>query len=122
MKQFVIIIGLAVLVMITTLCLQAVESKADRKDELERMVSAAVKQTVKESVDKKQTTITSDKEMVAYFINNLSLTYKADGDLTIKVMDADYKEGLLDIIVVEKFKYSNGKTKTIDVRKCAIYQ
>ena len=34
----------------------------------------------------------------------------------------DYKDGMLDVKVLETFSYLNGKEKTIQVRKCAIYE
>lgn len=49
MKQTVIVSGFIVVILITALTILSVESKQDRKDELERVVAAAVKQTVKGS-------------------------------------------------------------------------
>ena len=49
MKQTVIVSGFIVVILITALTILSVESKQDRKDELERVVAAAVKQTVKDS-------------------------------------------------------------------------
>lgn len=122
MKQVIIVIGIAVLIMIISLTLLSVESKTDRQDELDRVVAAAVKQTVKDSQIKNQTSITSDKEMVAQFIQNMCTSVTSDGDLQVEVMGVDYKEGMLDVLVTEKFFYLNGKQAKISTRKCAIYQ
>ena len=54
MKQTVIVSGFIVVILITALTILSVESKQDRKDELERVVAAAVKQTVKDSQIKEQ--------------------------------------------------------------------
>ena len=54
MKQTVIVSGFIVVILITALTILSVESKQDRKDELERVVAAAVKQTVKDSQIKRQ--------------------------------------------------------------------
>ena len=62
MKQFIIISGLAVIILIVALTLLSVESKMDRQDELDRAVSAAVRQTVKSSQAENQTDITSNKK------------------------------------------------------------
>lgn len=122
MKQAIIVIGIAVLIMVVSLILLSVESKTDRQDELDRVVAAAVKQTVKDSQIKNQTSITSDKEMVAQFIQNMCTSIASDGDLQVEVMGVDYKEGMLDVLVTEKFSYLNGKQAKITTRKCAIYQ
>ena len=122
MKQAIIVIGIAVLVLIVSLTLLSVESKTNRQAELDRVVSAAVKQTVKDSQIMNQTSITSNKEMVAQFIQNMCTSIASDGDLQIKVMGVDYKEGMLDVLMTEKFSYLNGKQTKITTRKCAIYQ
>lgn len=122
MKQFITIIGIAVIVTLISLTLLSEQSRASRQDELEKAVSGAVKQTVKASHADGQTDITSDKEMVAHFINVVSYNIKSDGKISVKVMGVNYKEGLLDVKVSETFKYVNGRVKTITVRKCAIYE
>lgn len=116
------IIGLAVIAVIVSITLISVESKMDRKDELFRVVSAAVKQAVSDSQIEGQKEISSDKELVAQFIQLMSSNISSNSDFSVEVMGADYKEGMLDVIVTEKFKYFNGKTDSVSVRKCAIYE
>lgn len=122
MKQLIIVIGISVIIMIVSMTLLSVQSKTDRMDELYRAVSAATKQTVAESQIRGQEIITSDKEMVAQFMQILSTGINSTGEVSIEVMGVNYQEGLLDVLVKEKFKYFNGKTDTISVRKCAIYE
>ena len=122
MKQAIIVVGIAVLIMLVSLTLLSVESRTDRQDELDRVVSAAVKQTVKDSQIEEQSNITSNKEMIAQFIQNMCTSINSDGNLQIEVMGVDYKEGMLDVLVTEKFLYPNGKQGKITTRKCAIYQ
>ena len=122
MKQFITIIGIAIIVTLISMTLLSEQSRSSRKDELDRAVSGAVKQTVKASQAEGQTDITSDKEMVAHFVNVVSNNIKSDGEISVKVLGVDYKEGLLDVKVSETFNYLNGKEKTITVRKCAIYE
>ncbi len=117
MKQTVIVSGFIVVILITALTILSVESKQDRKDELERVVAAAVKQTVKDSQIKEQKIIKSDKDMIANFVQNVCISLKAKGDISV-----DHKEGLLDVYVLEKFEYLTGKNGTVSVRKCAIYE
>lgn len=122
MKQVIIVVGIAVLIILVSLTILSIESKSDRQDELDRVVSAAVKQTVKDSQVEKQMNVTSDKEMVAQFIQNMCTSIKSDGDLQIEIMGVDYKEGMLDVMVTEQFLYPNGKQGKITTRKCAVYQ
>ena len=122
MKQFITIIGIAVIVTLISLTLLSEQSRNSRVDELDKAVSGAVKQTVKASHADGQTDITSNKEMVAHFINTICTNIKSDGKISVKVMGVNYKDGLLDVKVSQTFKYLNGKEKTITVRKCAIYE
>lgn len=122
MKQFITVIGIAVIVTLIAMTLLSEQSRSSRQDELERAVSGAVKQTVKATHADGQTDITSNKEMVAHFVNVVSNNIKSDGDISVKVLGVDYEDGLLDVKVSETFKYLNGKEKTIEVRKCAIYE
>ncbi|MFQ9514755.1 MAG: hypothetical protein ACLRZ9_02900 [Eubacterium sp.] len=122
MKQIIIIMGMAVIALIVSMTLLSKESRMDRQDELNRAVSAAVKQTVDASQIYNQKEITSDKEMVAQFIQIMSTNMNSDSDVSIEVMGVNYKEGMLDVLVTEKFKYYNGKNDTVSVRKCAIYE
>ena len=118
MKQIIIIVGTIVIIFIAAMTIVSVESKDLRTDELNRAVSASIKKTVSDSQIENQSTILS--EMVAYFIQLLSVNMKGKGDVTVEVYDADYKEGLLSVAVTEKFKYVNGKNGEITVRKSAI--
>lgn len=122
MKQFIIIIGMSVIAIIVSMILMSKESKMDRQDELSRAVSAAVKQTVNASQITNQQEITSDKEMVAQFIQIMSVNINSNSDISVEVMGVDYREGMLDVLVTAKFKYVNGKTGTVSVRKCAVYE
>ena len=109
MKQIIIIVGTIVIIFIAAMTIVSVESKDLRTDELNRAVSASIKKTVSDSQIENQSTILSDKEMVAYFIQLLSVNMKGKENVTVEVYDADYKEGLLSVAVTEKFKYVNGK-------------
>lgn len=120
MKQIIITIGITVVVTITAMIILSVEGKEIRRDELNRAVSTSVKKTVKDSQIEEQTAIKSNDEMIAYFIQLLSVNVTGKGDMEIEVMEADYQEGMLDVLVTEKYKYVNGKSGKILVRKCAI--
>ena len=122
MKQVITVVGIAVIIMLVSLAILSVESRSDREEELTRAVSAAVKQAVSHSQVKEQKEIHSDDELIAQFINLLSTNINSDGSLEIEVLDVDYKNGMLDVSVTEKFQYPNGKEAEISVRKCAIYE
>ncbi len=110
------------MILLGSMIVMSVDSKTERKQELNRVVSAAVKQTVSHSQIDNQKEITSNDEMLAHFTQLLALGLSNDGDVEIEVMGINYQEGLLDVIVTEKYKYLNGNNGVISVRKCAISQ
>lgn len=116
MKQIIITIGMAVIIMLVSLTLVSVESKETREAELNRGVAAAVKQTVSESKKDGQQSIKSNSDMVAQFINTLCVSLGSDGDISVEVMGVNYIEGMLDVLVTESFNYPNGRNGKIRVR------
>lgn len=122
MKQVIIVISTVVIVILTTMILSVDINKMDRQDELDRAVSGAAKQTVKDSQISEQTEINSNEDMIAHFVNLLSVNINSDSDLSVEVMGVDYEEGMLDVHVTSEFKYLNGKNGTLSVRKCAIFE
>lgn len=86
MKQIIIIVGTIVIIFIAAMTIVSVESKDLRTDELNRAVSASIKKTVSDSQIENQSIILSDKEMVAYFIQLLSVSMKGKEMLPLKYM------------------------------------
>lgn len=121
MKQIVILQGMMIVIILSSLIILTVQNRIERLDELNRAVSMAVRQTVSDSQQQNQKEISSNEEMIAHFAQILSLGIKSDGDISMEIMGVDYQRGLLDIRVSETFDYPNGKRGHISIRKCAIY-
>lgn len=121
MRQAVIIIGMIVIIFMTSLCVISINSKMTRKDELEMAVAAAVQQTVKHSEPSGKNIYGDNENMMAAFVKNLSLNLNSASDITVEFHGVDYKLGLLSVTVTESFKYPTGKMDEIQVRKTAIY-
>ena len=120
MKQIAIVIGLIVSFMIASMTIMALEENSSRETELNRAVAAAVKQTVKVSQNKKDK-FKNNEDMINFCLNNIAYNVSGTSDYEIEVISVDYKEGMLDIIVTEKYTSVAGKEKQIIVRKSAIY-
>ena len=65
--------------------------------------------------------INSNDDMINFCMNNIAYNVSGTSDYEIEVMSVDYKEGMLDIIVTEKYTNVVGKEKKITIRKAAIY-
>ena len=63
----------------------------------------------------------NNEDMINFCMNNIAYNVSGTSDYEIEVMSVDYKEGMLDIIVTEKYTNVVGKEKKITIRKAAIY-
>ena len=90
--------------------------KSSKETELNRAVATAVKQTVKASCGKNKE-INSNDDMINFCMNNIAYNVSGTSDYEIEVMSVDYKEGMLDIIVTEKYTNVVGKEKKYYYKK-----
>lgn len=121
MRQAIIIIGIIIIIFMTTISVISINTKLTRKDELDIAVSVAVQQTVKYSKPSGEERISSNEDMMASFVKNLALNLSSDSNVTVQFHGVDYENGILSVTVTESFDYITGKEERIKVRKTAIY-
>lgn len=92
-----------------------------RLEEIEQALGNAQRQTIENTKIKEMYQINSEEELMAEFNRNLLTQISSDSDITVRVLDADYEEGMLDVEVIAKFKYPTGKDGKVSVRKTIIY-
>lgn len=92
-----------------------------RLEEIEQALANAQRQTIENTKIKEMYQINSEEELMAEFNRNLLTQISSDSDITVRVLDADYEEGMLDVEVIAKFKYPTGKDGKVSVRKTIIY-
>ena len=112
---------MVVVVLICGMTIISINDRSTRKDELEYAVSAAVQQSVK-MCHLESGSIGSEEMMKTVFIQNLCTNIQSEGSIEVSFYGIDYKQGLLDVEVTEKFEYPGGNKGSITVRKAAIYE
>lgn len=113
---------MVVVILVCGMTIMAVNNKSTRQDELEYAVSAAVQQTLKEAKASTNYRSLSQEKVKAMFIQNLFMNIQSEGNIEVEFYGIDYRFGLLDVKVTEKFEYVGGKEGEISVRKTAIYE
>lgn len=93
-----------------------------RQNEIETSINNAARVTLYNTKISKSYEISTEDEMIAEFNKNLLSQINSDSDITVKVLDADVEEGLLDVEVTASYKYPNGKEGSITSRKTVIYE
>ena len=122
MRQAILIMGFTISFFITGLIVLSINTDIVRKNELKRVVASSLKQSVEKTSMADKSGIDSNKKLVAEFINNLIVSLNSSGSIKVEVMGVDYRSGMLDVLVTEKYKYINGREGEISVRKCAVFE
>ena len=98
---------------------QNIAGLTTRKTELTMDVSNAVEQTLD---NMKEEQYESREQMAEAFVRDLKTQITSDAHIEVEIIGADHIHGLLDVNVRETFLTSDGKKKTIEVRKTAVLE
>lgn len=119
MKGAVTGIILLVILIYSVFITQNISGHTSRKTELMMDVSNAVEQTLDGMKEKKYE---SREQMAQAFVRDLKEQITSDADIEVDIIGADHIHGLLDVNVRETYQTSDGKSKTIEVRKTAVLE
>lgn len=119
MKGAVTGIILMVILIYSVFITQNISGRTTRKTELTMDVSNAVEQTLDSM---KEIKYESRDQMAQAFVKDLKEQMTSDGDIQVDVIGIDHVNGLLDVNVRETYRTSDGKEKTIEVRKTAVLE
>lgn len=122
MKQ-VIISAVCVSAILSVLAIQSVvDGRTSYVQELEDALSVSVSQTMKEVMEQDSFGIEDRNEFIAAFLQALILRTNSDVDMTVCVISADIKNGILDIEVKERFNFLNTREQEISLRRTVIFE
>lgn len=127
----VVSLGIGILLFIFTVeIVQAVENKSIREEELRQAVTSAVYTALEMSITEKEYLEAGEadeqeeqklnQKMKECFLNALKTLVKSDSKITVSILKADYKKGILDVYTEAEFLYSYGKKGQITYRKTGI--
>ena len=116
MKQIAVLFSVFFLGVITI-----VSVRSNREMELADNLPAAVEETVSELMEEKNYDITSENEMIADMVEDLSGKLDSNSDITVNIENIDVAKGLMSIKVVASYQHPNGKEGSVSCERTVVF-
>ena len=110
------LVSLFVFVMMLTLF-----GRSARQNEAEYMLAQAIDSSLSDVMQGRNHAITENEDFVADFLKALLIQANSDSDISVSVLEADYKQGILSVEITEKFKHPNGNTGSVSQVRTVIF-
>lgn len=119
MKSTVMILISGILGILTLLSVMAVAGKSERSMALKSSLPSVI-ETAAACAGSEEGTAGTTEGYLSNFVQNFAVTSDSDSDLTVEVLKADEKKGVLSIRVKELFRYPNGRTGKTECQRTVI--
>ena len=121
MKQIAVLFPVFFLGVITIVSVMASGGRSNREMELADNLPAAVEETVSELMEEKNYDITSENEMIADMVEDLSRKLDSNSDITVNIENIDVTKGLMSIKVVASYQHPNGKEGSVSCERTVVF-
>lgn len=121
MKQIAVLFSVFFLGVIMIVSVMASGGRGNREMELADNLPAAVEETVSELMEEKNYDITSENEMIADMVEDLSRKLDSNSDITVNIENIDVAKGLMSIKVVASYQHPNGKEGSVSCERTVVF-
>ena len=121
MKQIAVLFSVFFLGVITIVSVMASGGRSNREMELADNLPAAVEETVSDLMEEKNYDITSENEMIADMVEDLSRKLDSNSDITVNIENIDVATGLMSIKVVASYQHPNGKEGSVSCERTVVF-
>ena len=121
MKQIAVLFSVFFLGVITIVSVMASGGRSNREMELADNLPAAVEEAVSELMEEKNYDITSENEMIADMVEDLSRKLDSNSDITVNIENIDEAKGLMSIKVVASYQHPNGKEGSVSCERTVVF-
>lgn len=121
MKQIAVLFSVFFLGVITIVSVMVSGGRSNREMELADNLPAAVEETVSELMEEKNYDITSENEMIADMVEDLSRKLDSNSDITVNIENIDVTKGLMSIKVVASYQHPNGKEGSVSCERTVVF-
>lgn len=121
MKQIAVLFSVFFLGVIAIVSVMASGGRSNREMELADNLPAAVEETVSELMEEKNYDITSENEMIADMVEDLSRKLDSNSDITVNIENIDVTKGLMSIKVVASYQHPNGKEGSVSCERTVVF-
>ena len=109
LKQMVFgMIAVTILILFLTIII-TVHGRTLRSSEVTQSLSEAMQTTMNHLLSQQSYSITNQDEFVADFLEAFLVQVNSDSDITVHILKADSKKGLLSVEVIETYTHPNGE-------------
>lgn len=120
MKVFVVTFVLGLVLLLSTLINSSIVSDQIRRNAIDQALRLSCYQALQEIKFINLSGISSDEELKADFIKLFAENIDQDGEYEIQIFGINKEAGLLDVQVINRYQYLNGKPSEIKIRKTII--
>lgn len=121
MKNIAAMFGVFFLGILVVACVMTSGGRSNREMELADNLPAAVEETVSELMEEKNYDITSENEMIADMVEDLSRKLDSNSDITVNIENIDVAKGLMSIKVVASYQHPNGKEGSVSCERTVVF-
>lgn len=121
MKNVAAMFGVFFLGILVVACVMTSGGRSNREMELADNLPAAVEETVSELMEEKNYDITSENEMIADMVEDLSRKLDSNSDITVNIENIDVAKGLMSIKVVASYQHPNGKEGSVSCERTVVF-
>lgn len=121
MKNIAAMFGVFFLGILVVACVMTSAGRSNREMELADNLPAAVEETVSELMEEKNYDITSENEMIADMVEDLSRKLDSNSDITVNIENIDVAKGLMSIKVVASYQHPNGKEGSVSCERTVVF-
>lgn len=121
MKNIAAMFGVFFLGILVVACVMTSGGRSNREMELADNLPAAVEETVSELMEEKNYDITSENEMIADMVEDLSRKLDSNSDITVNIENIDVTKGLMSIKVVASYQHPNGKEGSVSCERTVVF-
>lgn len=121
MKQIAVLFSVFFLGVIAIVSVMASGGRSNREMELADNLPAAVEETVSDLMEEKNYDITSENEMIADMVEDLSRKLDSNSDITVNIENIDVAKGLMSIKVVASYQHPNGKEGSVSCERTVVF-
>lgn len=91
-------------------------------NEAEVALSRSVEQALYVTLDGEAYSISNNEDFINDFLVNLAMQIQSGTDIDVRVLEVDYKEGLMDVEIKESLVYPDGEVRVVSCRKTVILE
>ena len=121
MKNIAAMFGVFFLGILVVACVMTSAGRSNREMELDDNLPSVVEETLAEVMEGKSYDITSENEMIADMVEDLSGKLDSDCDITVNIENIDKEKGLMSVNVVVEYHHPNGKEGKVTCERTVVF-